>query len=367
MTIKIFCVSLLLTLGSALFPPVSVFATESGLSVSSSTNEQIVVGTRIAPPFVIQDDDGTLHGLSVSLWKHIAGEMDLDYRFELMEITEMIEAATNGDVFASVSALTITAEREEVVDFSHPFFVSGYGIAVNYVPQGIWQAFLAIFSTDFLYVTGLLVLVLLFWGALVWYFEHKNNPDEFGGSTAEGIGSGFWWAAVTMTTVGYGDKSPRTIGGRVVGFIWMFAAIIVISFFTASIASSLTVTQLDSRVSGAEDLPFVRVGTLSQSATTGALDDLNVRYTLFDSIPEGLQAVSDNRIDAFVHDAPIIRYLAETEFRNEVQVLPSTFNIQYLGIAMPRDAEYRNTINTLLLEYIQSEAWSSSLREYGLD
>ena len=40
--------------------------------------------------------------------------------------------------------------------------------------------------------------------------------------------SAFWWAAVTMTTVGYGDKTPVTTGGRIVGLVWMFTSVIVI-------------------------------------------------------------------------------------------------------------------------------------------
>ncbi|MGO2102628.1 MAG: ion channel [Psychroflexus halocasei] len=44
-----------------------------------------------------------------------------------------------------------------------------------------------------------------------------------------------------MTTVGYGDKSPLSLGGRIVGLIWMFMAVIILSSLTAGIASALTV------------------------------------------------------------------------------------------------------------------------------
>jgi polar amino acid transport system substrate-binding protein len=96
----------------------------------------------------------------------------------------------------------------------------------------IWQ----FVSFPLLKVVTALGLVLLVVGALIWACERRQNPQHFGGN-AKGVLSGFWWAAVTMTTVGYGDKVPVTIGGRIIGLLWMFTAIILISGFTASITT----------------------------------------------------------------------------------------------------------------------------------
>ncbi len=340
------------------------FSSEITHSKTSQIDDPLIVGTRVAPPFVIEDENGTLDGLSVELWNHIADELGFEYEFVQTDIQGMLNGVANGEFDASISALTITSEREAIVDFTHPFFVTGYGIATSYRPVGIWQAFLAVFSFEFLWVTFLLVAILMFWGFLVWLFERNNNTDEFGGSPAEGIGSGFWWAAVTMTTVGYGDKSPRTFGGRVVGFVWMFAAIILISFFTASIASSLTVSQLDSRVSGPQDLPFVRTGALENSATLDYFAQERIRATTFPTIEEGLLAVKNNEIDAFVHDAPILQYFTSRGFRNEVQVLPNTFLDQYYGIALPMNSDLRNDINRIMLDFINSDEWNTIQDRY---
>ncbi len=382
------------------------------ISRAETDNKPVLVGVRIVPPFVIAEPDGSYSGLTIALWEHIASEMNLEFEYVERDIAGLIEgvaqagqgpefkaspdtkvdaahesatperqtginanasggyesAASDSDgtkpLFAAASALTITAEREEILDFTHPFFVTGLGIAVPYQPTGLWQAIFSIFSTEFLWVVVLLILLLLFWGVLVWYFERVRNPDDFGGTPAEGIGSGFWWAAVTMTTVGYGDKAPKTFAGRMIGFIWMFAGIILISFFTASIASSLTVTQLDSRVSGPQDLPFVRVGVLQHSATIDYLEENRIRYRTFEAIDDGLRAVADDQIDAFVHDAPIIRYYSVQNFRNEVRVLPGTFNDQYYGIALPLESPYRNVINRIMLDFIASDEWEQLNHRY---
>lgn len=350
-----------------LFLLISLFTAQPAAAqsqITESDSGEIKIGIRVVPPFVIQEADGSYSGLSIELWEEISGQLEIPFVYEERDLIGLIQGVESGELFASVSALTITSEREERIDFTHPFFVTGLGIAVTHKPAGLTAAFLSLFTADFLWVVFLLLILLLFWGVLVWFFERHENREEFGGSASEGIGSGFWWAAVTMTTVGYGDKSPRSTGGRIVGFIWMFTAIIVISFFTASIASSLTVTQLDSRIGGPNDLPNVRVGALSASATVGYLEDQNIRAVTFSSIKEGLKAVEEDQIDAFVHDAPIIRYHTQSDFQGKVRVLPNTFNDQYYGIGLPLNSEYRNEINQIILDFIRSDRWEELNNQY---
>jgi voltage-gated potassium channel len=58
------------------------------------------------------------------------------------------------------------------------------------------------------------------------------------------VGDAMWWGFVTMTTVGYGDRFPKTQGGRVVGVVLMFAGIILISSFTATASSVLVARRI---------------------------------------------------------------------------------------------------------------------------
>ena len=73
-----------------------------------------------------------------------------------------------------------------------------------------------------------IIVVMILGGAVVRFLEpgsitQENNP--------------FWWAIVTMTTVGYGDYSPETPAGRFVAVLIMFAGISLVSLLTATISS----------------------------------------------------------------------------------------------------------------------------------
>ncbi|MEZ4785787.1 MAG: transporter substrate-binding domain-containing protein [Candidatus Kapaibacterium sp.] len=248
-----------------LFLSFSFLASTFSLSAQSSTaepsQEVLIVGTKDAPPFSMKGTDGEWEGISIDLWKDVAEEINLKYELRETDLHGLIQGVADDSLDVAVAALTITADREKVLDFSHPYYQTGLGIAVRAGGSGgIFVVLKRLISLDFLSVIGGLLLVLLLVGFFIWLVERKKNPEQFGGGVAKGIGSGFWWSAVTMTTVGYGDKAPVTFVGRMIGLIWMFVAIIIISSFTAAIAASLTVSELETDVKGVGDLPRVRVG-----------------------------------------------------------------------------------------------------------
>jgi len=331
----------------------------------SQTNRELVVGTKPTVPFVIKTPAGDWQGISIELWQTIADSLGLTYRFEETDLEGLQAGLENGTLDVAAAALTVTAERESRLDFTHPFYTTGLTIAVSASGNGgILSIIEQLFSADFLSAIGALLAVLVLIGIIVWIFERKRNAEEFGGSFLEGIGSGVWWSAVTMTTVGYGDKAPRTFLGRIVGLVWMFAAIIVVSGFTAAITSSLTVSQLSSKVRGPADLPYVSVGSIANSTSAGYLDEEGITFTSYDTPLAGLQAVSRGDIEAFVYDAPILKYLIKTQLGGRVQVLPVTFYRQDYAFALPQDSELREPINQVLLEHLQQAAWSKLLTEY---
>ena len=89
----------------------------------------------------------------------------------------------------------------------------------------------------------------------IYYFENEVQPDEF-----SSIFDCMWWAISTMTTVGYGDIVPKTVGGKIFTSIISFIGIGVVSIPTALLASSLTnlKTHIFQKFSKSENLKIFR-------------------------------------------------------------------------------------------------------------
>ena len=231
-----------------------------------------LVGIVPAPPFAMKDGDGNWEGIAVDLWRHVAQDLGLRFEFREMAIPDLLAGVEQGKLLAALTAVA-TADRELVMDFSHPYYSSGLAIAVPVrASSGNWFEPLGnVISVGTAKITSVLLGLLLIAAILVWLFERHANPEHFSPRPLRGITDGLWWAAVTLTTVGYGDKAPRTRAGRVIGVIWMFAAVVLIALFTAQVTSSLTVTSLSGRVRGPADLAHVKVGAIQDSPAQAVL------------------------------------------------------------------------------------------------
>ncbi len=78
----------------------------------------------------------------------------------------------------------------------------------------------------------LLMLMIIFSSAGIHYYEKLSLPDSF------------WWSIVTLTTVGYGDISPSSPAGRMIGILLMFFGIGLLGMFTATVAGIIVERKL---------------------------------------------------------------------------------------------------------------------------
>jgi ABC-type amino acid transport substrate-binding protein len=343
----------------------TLISTDVSGQQNSDAPRSLIIGTKEAPPFSMKTADGQWTGLSIDLWRQIAAEFNFQYEFQELTLKQLLEGVTDGSLDAAVAALTITPEREKNFDLTHAFYTTGLGIAVAGKAHNPWLTVARrFFSVAFLKVVATLTLLLLGVGILVWWFEHKKNPQQFNGSPTRGIGSGFWWSAVTMTTVGYGDKAPITMAGRILGLIWMFVAIIIISSFTAAITSSLTVSQLETVIKGPEDLSKVTVGTIANTTSESYLKQIHISFRSYGSPQEGLAALKAGKVQALVYDAPILRYYINQNYIGSLEVLPYRLQRQEYGIALQPNSPLREQINVVLLQIIREKAWQDKISQY---
>src|SRR5215471_17943252 len=331
----------------------------------TSSAQKLIVGVKEAPPFAIKQADNTWSGLSIELWQAIAMDLQLSYTWRELDLSGLLQGVADGSLDVGVAALTITPEREKLFDFTQPFYITGLGIAVPAQPaSGRFIVARRVFSRPFLEIVAFLGLLLLGVGTLIWLCEHRHNAHQFGGGVFHGLRAGVWWAAATMTTVGYGDKSPTTTAGQVVGLLWMFTSLIVVAGVIASMTAALTVAEMTPRVRGPERLAEIRVGTVPTSTSEAYLRTHRLPYHAYATVLDGLRALAAGDLDAMVYDAPLLRYLVAKEFPARVTVLPHTFERQYYGIALPTGSPWREKIDYVLLEKIRQPAWRDLLYRY---
>ena len=69
----------------------------------------------------------------------------------------------------------------------------------------------------------------------VYYFENQAQPEAFAS-----VFHSLWWAVVTLTTVGYGDATPVTVGGKVFTFLVLIVGLGIVAVPTGLFASALS-------------------------------------------------------------------------------------------------------------------------------
>jgi ABC-type amino acid transport substrate-binding protein len=339
------------------------FTTEA--QTINDSEKVLIIGTKEVPPFSFKDINGKWTGITVELWESIADEIGIKYQYEEHSLKELLDGVTDSSIDVALGSITLTTEREKQFDFTHPYYNTGLCIAVQSKKGSIWKSVLKEFiSIEFLSVIGLLLGTMILIGLVIWLFERKKNEAEFGGSARKGISSGIWWSIVTMTAVGYGDKVPRTAGGKLFAGLWMFMGIILVSLFIATITSILTVSQLEYSINGPEDLRKNTVGTISYSTSEIYLKDNRIVYISYQDINEALEALDDGIINALVYDKPLLQYYINRNYKGKIDLVPHTFLLQDYGIALPQGSSIREPINRMLLKKIHEDAWQDLLYKH---
>lgn len=336
---------------------------------SQVLRDTLLVGYTPAAPFIVKEGEN-LQGLNIWLWKEVAADLNLQYKMVPMDFSAMLDSLETGGIDLSINPLTITSERSKKMEFTHSYFASNATVAVSRV--GSFKKLLVFFESFFNlnFLRGLVVLVMIIsiFGLLGWWFERKENPESFRPGS-KGIWDGIWWSAVTLTTVGYGDKAPKTKLGKASALLLMFGGLLFISGLTASIASSLTVNQLTSNPDGFNEFKERKVGTVTNSGTRTFLSEHFFRnITTYSGAVKGLQGLKKGEIEAFLYDEPILKYRIQNDSSlTNLELLPLKFDVQFYAFGLPKThITLEQLISQRILEIKDTKEWEVVLNEFGL-
>ena len=326
-----------------------------------------VVTKRFGPLVLYRDRAYT--GFSIELWDRIALEMGVDYElFGVNSVAKLLDEVERGAADIATAGIGITARREQRLDFSHAYFEAGLQIMVpetsGTLLGGIFSTILGIiFSPALFFVVLIFLTVLLLAANIIWLAERRHNP-QFPENYFQGIWESFWWATVTVTTVGYGDKTPKAKVGRLFALFWMVAGYFIFAYFTASITSAVTVTELQGEINGPSDLSGKRVATIEHSPAAEYLANHGLRAINFEKIEDVYPLLETGRMDALVYEAPVLQYYAAHQGKGKVKVVGLVFQEHDYGIALPPGSPYREQINLVLLRLKENGTYQEIYRRW---
>ena len=310
--------------------------------------------------------DGTWDGAAVELWRSMGREAGFDA--QLMEVESdslLIRSLSQGADVALTSA--VTREGLDGADFLPAYYTPRLGIAEK--EQGMLSKVLVnFFNPTFLRIVLGLSILLLVVGVIVWAFERSSNDDEFR-SGLPGIWDGFWWAGVTMTTIGYGDKAPQSVGGRISALMWMLVSMAVTAALTTALVAALGVGGSGSSGSSGGvqlpgDLEGKTVGAVAGSYAADVLDAEKLTYRTYADLGTGLFAVQSDSLDAFVDAVPVINAQLSALNIDGVDVSPIASVSERWALAVASGSPLREPLTRALLERTESPGWRATLDRY---
>ncbi|MGH0116625.1 UNVERIFIED_CONTAM: hypothetical protein FKN15_012220 [Acipenser sinensis] len=270
-------------------------------------NRTYIVTTILEAPYVMlkknheqYEGNEKYEGYCVELAAEIAKHVRYKYRLEIVPDGKygardpdskvwngMVGELVYGRADVAVAPLTITLVREEVIDFSKPFMSLGISIMIK-KPQkskpGVFSfldplAYEIWMCIVFAYIGVSVVLFLVSrFSPYEWHceeFEEGQDQQQQQQQSQEqqtnefGIFNSLWFSLGAFMQQGC-DISPRSLSGRIVGGVWWFFTLIIISSYTANLAAFLTVERMVSPIESAEDLAKqtdIAYGTLDGGST----------------------------------------------------------------------------------------------------
>jgi hypothetical protein len=202
--------------------------------------------------------------------------------------------------------------------------------------------------------------LLIGMGVAMWLAERPMQPHNHE-SVVDTLRDGVYWAVVTMTTVGYGDKTPKTTAGRVIAVVWMLASVALISILSTSIVSRMTADRVVGGLRLTEArLAGKRLAAVAHSSGAEYLDERHLRYAPFDELPAALAALGRGEVDAVVNSVGALQYMISTRFKGAIRPPQGVLEPAYMAIALPPGSPLKKKLDEALAGSPQARSGARS-------
>ena len=326
--------------------------------LDAQSGQPIKVGISPFKPFVILDGEKPT-GISIDTWRILAHEIGIRYDFiKCKGVADKLQRLEDGRIDIAIGGITITEARENLFDFTHPVYHTGLDILV---PKTGRPTFLSLLSSLFkgpkiIFFVGLMVLIFIA-GHIIWLVERSSTKKAtaFHRNYFPGIFEGMYWALITTSTIGYGDKVPKRWIGRILTGILIIIFLPLFGYFIAELSSDLTIQNLKININGPQDLRGRTVGVVKRTTSQEYMEKEAAYINVFENVEDAIEALLKGTLDAVVYDAPNLLHYANGDGKGKVAVIGKLFEPQDYGLALPAGSPLRERINRALLGSIESD------------
>ncbi|XP_031234483.1 glutamate receptor ionotropic, kainate 3 isoform X2 [Peromyscus maniculatus bairdii] len=370
----------------------------------SLTNRSLIVTTVLEEPFVMfRKSDRTLYGndrfegYCIDLLKELAHILGFSYEIRLVEDGKygaqddkgqwngMVKELIDHKADLAVAPLTITHVREKAIDFSKPFMTLGVSILYR-KPNGTNPSvfsFLNPLSPDiWMYVllaylgVSCVLFVIARFSPYEWYDAHPCNPGSEVVENNFTLLNSFWFGMGSLMQQG-SELMPKALSTRIIGGIWWFFTLIIISSYTANLAAFLTVERMESPIDSADDLAKqtkIEYGAVKDGATMtffkkSKISTFEKMWAFMSSKPSALVKNNEEGIQrtltadyALLMESTTIEYI--TQRNCNLTQIGGLIDSKGYGIGTPMGSPYRDKITIAILQlqeedklHIMKEKW----------
>ncbi|MDJ0578678.1 transporter substrate-binding domain-containing protein [Crocosphaera sp.] len=329
------------------------------LAETESTVEKppLKVGVVGSPPFA-QYNEKNFQGISVELWQEIAANINLQYRLIPQPgITVGIDRVVAGELDVLIGPISITTERFRKVTFTQPYFNAEIGLLVSGESVSVWRRIRPIFQVAVISSVGGLFLILFIVGNLMWLAESRRNPEQFPKQYIRGVGNGMWFALVTLTTVGYGDKAPVTKMGKVVTSLWMLITMVAASSLTAGIATVMTLllsAEVIKEFSQPEDMRDKQIAVVSGTTGEKWAQTYEARLLPSSNLEQAIERLKSGQAEGFLFDVPALRYYLYQNPTAPFKIANLAITFEDYSFILPLDNQLARQLDLEIIELKQS-------------